>query len=118
MHPGNDLPQRLALAQRFTHATVSRKAPGARQHQVTHPSKSKHGLMLGAASHGQARDLSQPARDERSHRVMSQPQAAAYARSNGNHVLECAAQFYANEVVIHVNAKAWVAEVFLDARSE
>src|SRR3954468_6181009 len=49
---------------------------------------------------------------------MAQPQAAAHACRNRNYVFQGSTQFNSGEIVVHINAETWIAEIFLHARRQ
>ena len=92
--PAMIVSQFAPLPELHADAAVARQSAGAGQHQVAEPGKSRHGLALSAASHRQARDFRQPARDECRHGIVAQSESVAHPGGNGNHVLQRAAQLH------------------------
>ena len=68
--------------------------------------ESSHGFRTPAAGNHQASDLGQSAGDERGDGIVAQAQAVANTGGNGDDVLERAAQFDSDDVLVGVDAKA------------
>ena len=62
---------------------------------------------------GETRDLGKPARDERSHGVVPESEPFDHSGGNRDHVLQCAADLDARDIVARVEAHAAAAKLFL-----
>ena len=97
--------QAQALGQQQADLAVAAQVAGGGQHQVAHARQAHEGVRACAQGHAQARDLHQAAGDEGRSRIQAQLQAIAKTRGNGQHVLDCAAHFHANQIVVGVDAQ-------------
>ncbi len=84
------------------------------QHEVAQAAQAGQRFAPAALGAGEPRDLGQPARDERRHRVVPEPQAFDDARGDGDDVLQRAANLDAGHVVADVEPERGTAEAFLD----
>src|SRR3954463_13134961 len=118
VHAGDDLVEFAAFAEFHADGPVAGKASGAGEDEVAHAGKSGHGFVTRTAGFGQAGDLGQSTGDERGDGVVAEPESVANAGGNGDYVLERAAEFHADDVVVGVNAKGVVAEFALHQRGK
>jgi hypothetical protein len=95
----DDRVQGLALRQAEADAAVARQVAGAGEDQVAHAGQAHEGFRLPAQRGAQAGDFGQAARDQRGARVQPQAQAVGHAGGDGQHVLDRAAHFHADQVV-------------------
>ena len=110
---GDDVGQFAAFAQFNADAAVAREISGAGQNQIAQSGESGHGVEASAAGHDQARHFGETARDQRRHRIVAEAEAIANAGSDGDDVLQRAAQLHADHVVVGIDAKAGIVERLL-----
>ncbi len=120
VHTGDDFVELASLAEFDADGAIARQASGAGEHQIAHTGEAGHGFGTAAASDGQARDFGEAAGDERGDGVVAQTEPVADAGGDGDHVLQRAAEFDADDVVVGVDPEVGVTELALhgQARSE
>ena len=111
---GENLRQLAALAQFDADHAVARERAGAGEHQIAQAGESGKRFCLAAAGHGEARNLGDAPGDEASSGVVPKAQAGDDTGGDGNDVLERAAEFDADDVVIGVEAECRARELPLE----
>ena len=79
---------------------------GARQHEIAEAAQTGERVAAAAFGHRQPRDLHEPARDQRRHRVVPEPGALDDAGGNRDDVLQRAADLDADHVVARIEPEA------------
>ena len=86
-------------------APIARQIAGAREHEIAQSRETHQRVAPAAERVGQPSRLSEPARDERSARVVAEAQPVARPGGNGQHVLYRAADLDAGDVVAFISAQ-------------
>ena len=84
---------------------VAAEGTGTGSYQVAHAGQSCHCEGVCAGGFGEATDLRQPSRDNRSLRVVAVVQTVANARGERDDVLQRAAELYAHDVFVRIDAE-------------
>ncbi len=113
VHAGDDFGELLAAAEFDADAAIARQAAGAGEDEVAESGESGHGFGAASAGDDEARHFGQAARDEGGDGVVAEAEAVADSGGDGDGVLQRAAEFHADHVVVGVDAEARVAEFLL-----
>ena len=118
VHVGDDLCEFAAFAEFDADGAVAGEAAGAGEDEIAEASEAGHGFSVAAAGKREASDLRKAASDERGDAVVTEAEAVAYAGGDGDDVLQCAAEFHADDIAVGVDAKARIAESLLHGARE
>jgi len=110
-----NLSQLAALAQSLADGAVAGERSGAGKNQIADAGESGEGFTASTTSYRQSSNLGDPAGDKSSGGVIAQANPGGDSGSNGNDVLQCAAEFDANQVCRSIESETLAGEFVLNA---
>ena len=100
--------QVAALAQCLTDSPIAAERAGAGEHQVAYAGEAGESFAAASAGYGQTGDLSNASGDESGGGVVAEADSGGDSGSDGDDVLECTAEFDADDVGAGVEAEGLV----------
>ncbi len=113
-----DVGELAAAAQFDADGAVAGEGAGAGEDKVAEAGEAGEGLAVASAGYGEAGDLGDAAGDDGGSGVMAEVEAVDDAGGEGDDVFEGAAELYAGDVVVGVDAQGGRGEVALDGVGE
>ena len=113
-----DAGQSLAAGERQTDTPIARKVTRARQDEIAQAGQSHQRPRIAAQCSRQARGFGDAAGNQCGARIVSEPKPIAQSRRDRQHVLDCAADFDAGNVVAIVASQRSSAKKIREVASE
>src|SRR5579859_8065514 len=105
VHGGDDVGELFPATEFDAYAAIAGQTAGTGKDEVAEARESSHGFGAPTASHHEPRHLGQAASDESGCGIVAETQSVGDSSGDGDHVLQGAAQFHADHVVVRIDAE-------------